>query len=153
MKLSTKRCLIRPFTEADIHSFMVYHNDLQWMKYQGFKGLSQEEYRQLLLPVSYTEGKQLAIVHNKTQELIGDLYLKQENDSFWLGYSIAPSFSRQGYAFEVIQVIITFLKTTDCQKVKASILPENLASSKLLKKLGFSTVLTTKDEQLYILTL
>ena len=154
MMISTKRCVIRFFSEEDVYSFMTYHNNLEWMQYQGFKGLTEQEYRdQLLAPLPFSDGRQLAIIDHTTQELIGDIYLKQESDCFWLGYSIAPKFSRQGYAFEAIQAIITYLKTNNCQTIKAGVLPENKASIKLLKKLGFSNVLTTEEEQVYVLNL
>ncbi|GCF92127.1 hypothetical protein NRIC_00180 [Enterococcus florum] len=45
MELHTKRCTIREFIEEDIPAFVLYHNDDDWMRYQGFKGRTKEEYR------------------------------------------------------------------------------------------------------------
>ena len=44
MEIYTERCLIRRFEAPDIDDFMVYRNDMDWMKYQGFKGLTKQEY-------------------------------------------------------------------------------------------------------------
>ncbi|MDT7066789.1 hypothetical protein RQM06_19405 [Citrobacter freundii] len=70
---------------------MLYRNDAEWMKYQGFKGLTKEDYESALLGVlTLTQGIQLAIVNKLTQVLIGDIYLRQQCDVFWLGYTITP---------------------------------------------------------------
>ena len=59
---------IRTFKESDINDFMEYRNNMDWMKYQGFKGLSKEEYEDVLLKdVSLEKGMQLAII-NKSDE-------------------------------------------------------------------------------------
>ena len=49
MEICTERCLIRRFEEPDIDDFMVYRNDMDWMKSQGFKGLTKQEYEDALL--------------------------------------------------------------------------------------------------------
>ncbi len=49
MDLDTVRCNIRPFLVEDIDAFMAYRNDMDWMKYQGFKGLTKQEYTKALL--------------------------------------------------------------------------------------------------------
>ncbi|MDC8864855.1 hypothetical protein PRZ85_20925, partial [Escherichia coli] len=41
-----------------------------------------------------------------TQVLIGDIYLRQQCDVFWLGYTISPAYARQGYAIEAITATI-----------------------------------------------
>jgi len=71
---------IRPFKESDIDDFMEYRNDMEWMKCQGFKDLSKEEYEDSLLKeVSLEKGMQLAIINKLYDRLIGDLYVRKEN--------------------------------------------------------------------------
>ena len=101
MEICTERCLIRRFEEPDIDDFMVYRNDMDWMKYQGFKGLTKQEYEDALLgDHTFQDGVQLAVIHKKSGKLIGDVYLKQEGDSFWIGYSVCRTMACQGYACE-----------------------------------------------------
>ncbi len=70
MNLETVRCIIRPFNAEDIDAFMSYRNDMDWMKYQGFKGLSKQEYMQALLNEhSLSNGIQLAIICKQTNKL------------------------------------------------------------------------------------
>lgn len=83
MQIISSRCIIRPFQSHEIDSFMVYRNDAEWMKYQGFKGLTKEDYEAELLGVlTLARGIQLAIVNKMTQVLIGDIYLRQQCDVF-----------------------------------------------------------------------
>lgn len=138
MIIKSERCLIRPFKEKDVDGFMLYRNNLDWMRYQDFKGLNKQEYiNRIVDKFSLQEGIQLAIICNQTNELIGDVYLKEEDCIFWIGYTICPSKARQGYAYEVVCAVINELRLKKAICVKASVETENVASIALLKKLKF----------------
>ena len=127
--LTTTRCLIRPFERQDIESFMIYRNDLDWMRDQSFKGLSFEEYESALLGESSLQhGTQLAIIDQATDELIGDVYIQQEGATYWIGYTITPTRARQGYAFEVMSGLIRHLADQGAEAFKAGVLGTNVAS-------------------------
>jgi len=155
LEIYSERCTIRRFREEDIDNFMQYRNDLEWMRYQGFKGLTREEYKKALLKDSaLTDGIQLAIIDNAVNRLIGDIYLKQENDTFWIGYTISLSKSRQGYTYEVVAAMIDWLRHIGGACAKAGVSPENLASISLLKKLKFTYSCTDDSgDQIFILNL
>ena len=139
MLLETERCLIRNFTAADIVPLMHYRNNEHWMRFQGFKGLTREAYKAALLnPQSEQEGMQLAVVRKADGRLLGDLYLKAVADAHAIGYTLDPSFTHQGYAREAVSALIHWLKSRQCQVVRACVMPENTASVALLQKLGFS---------------
>ncbi|WP_215144790.1 GNAT family N-acetyltransferase [Exiguobacterium qingdaonense] len=150
MTFTTTRCLIRPFERHDIEPFMTYRNDLEWMKYQSFKGLTLEEYENALLgEQSIINGTQLAIIDLETSELIGDLYIQQEDTTYWIGYTITPTRARQGYAFEVMSELIRHLAERGAKEFKVGVLETNEASIALLKKLNFSYFATELDEEIY----
>lgn len=158
MEINTDRCLILPFEEKDIDGFMKYRNNDDWMKYQGFKGLTKEEYIEKLIDNnslegenSFEKGKQLAIINKISNDLIGDVYLKQENNTFWIGYTINPIYSRQGYAYEVALAVIKWIKGKGEYCIKAGVLPENIPSINLLKKLEFTYLCEEDDEDIYVL--
>jgi len=154
MQIISSRCIIRPFQPHEIDSFMVYHNDAEWMKYQGFKGLTKEDYESALLGVlTLTQGIQLAIVNKRTQVLMGDIYLRQQCDVFWLGYTISPSYARQGYAFEAITATIGWIKENGFSLIKAGVDPENTPSIKLLIRAGFHFSGIEEGEHIYALDL
>ncbi len=146
----TERCQIRPFEESDIEDFMSYRNNLDWMQYQGFKGKKYLEYKAVLLKQpNFQEGVQLSVVNRQTGELIGDLYLKLESKTGWIGYTIAPQFSRQGLAFEVVKELLLQLRQAGLTLVKAGVEELNLASIALLKKLGFTQIGTEDSELIF----
>lgn len=154
MELQTDRCIIRQFHEYDIDDFMAYRNDLEWMRYQGFKGLTKQEYKYALLgshPLQ--DGVQLAIVCKELDNLIGDVYLKQVGSTCWIGYTICPSKARQGYAYEVLTSVIDALKAKGVNCIKAGVELKNTASIALLKKLDFRYIETDGDEQIFVLNL
>ena len=137
----TERCRVRPFEESDIEAFMSYRNNLDWMQFQGFKGKKYLEYKAALLQQpKFREGVQLAVANRQTGELLGDLYLKLEQNACWIGYTIAPQFARQGFAFEVVSKLLLQLRQAGLTQVKAGVEEQNLASIALLKKLGFTQI-------------
>ena len=150
--LQTPRCFIRTFRAEDINDFMIYRNDMEWMKYQGFKGLTREAYEKaLLFPCPPSGERQLAIVSRQTNRLIGDLYLKQEekNSSCWIGYTIAPEYARQGYAYEVLSFFLCYLGEQGIALIQAGVEAGNEPSVLLLKKLGFTFLSETGGEQIF----
>lgn len=147
--LQTARCIVRSFEERDISSFIAYRNNQKWMQYQGFKGLTETAYKETLLTDgTLFDGKQLAIVSLSTNQLIGDIFLKLEKQVLWLGYTIAPEFGRQGYAYEVVSELIHWAKSHH-YTVKAGVLAGNQASIGLLAKLGFTYLETVEGELIY----
>jgi RimJ/RimL family protein N-acetyltransferase len=150
----TERCRIRPFEENDIEAFMSYRNNLDWMQFQGFKGKKYLEYKAALLKQpNFREGVQLAVVNRQTGELFGDLYLRLEKNIGWIGYTIAPQFTRQGLAFEVVTQLLLQLQQAGLTLAKAGVEEQNLASIALLKKLGFEQIGVDGSELIFQLDL
>ncbi|HWQ58767.1 MAG TPA: GNAT family protein [Clostridia bacterium] len=156
IELTTERCVIRRFRASDIEDFMLYRNDADWMRYQGFKCRSRAEYERTLLGDAPLEGGiQLAVVEIASDRLIGDLYLKEEEDAYWVGYTVSPAYARQGYAFETLGALVAWCAQQGATCVKAGVLPENTASVGLLNKMGFQRAGMDQagEEELYILPL
>lgn len=154
MHLRTERCTIRDFTPEDIQSFMAYRNDLVWMRYQGFKGLSRERYeKELLGGASLAEGRQFAVEDTRTGQLVGDIYLRQQHDAYWIGYAVHPRYARQGYASEAVSAVIAWVAGRGGAVIKAGVAPDNAASIRLLEKLAFTRRKQEGDELIYTLHL
>jgi len=152
--LSTERCVVRPLTDDDIDELMAYRNDLDWMRYQGLKGLTREEWvQQLLSSKNVDDGLQLAVVSRLSGHLIGDLYMRCDADTCWIGYTVAPEYARQGYATEAVTALIEELARRGVRYVKAGVAPDNKSSIKLLTKLGFHLTDRDDDEETYTLPL
>lgn len=149
MKRLTERCVVRHFREEDLDAFMAYRNDAAWMQFQGFKGLTREAYRKVLLgEASLFEGRQLAVADRETDSLLGDLYVRQEGDFAWIGYTISPAHARKGYASEAVTALLEWLAENGIAEVKAGVAPDNAPSVRLLEKLGFYFREATADGEL-----
>lgn len=154
MEIRTERCIIRPFEESDIDEFMTYRNDMDWMRHQGFKGLTKQEYIDVLLGnFSLRDGVQLAILCTTENVLIGDIYIKEEDSAYWIGYTISRRKTRQGYAYEVVSAVVDMLKEKGITCIKAGVETENVASIALLKKLNFQYHDTDDKELIFTLNL
>jgi len=137
----SERCYVRRFAESDLDAFVDYRNNVEWMKYQSFKGYSREEYKEILLKEATLEsGAQLAIIRKVDQTLIGDVFIKKEDAIFWIGYTVHPSFKRQGYAFEIVQAMVEWIQQQGDYQIMAGVAVENSASIQLLRKLKFTQV-------------
>lgn len=148
----SERCYTTPFAKSYLEDFIEYRNNAEWMKYQSFKGLSLEEYKEILLKEPNLEsGAQFAVVRKADQTLLGDVFIKKEDAIFWIGYTISPSFKRQGYAFEITQAMISWIQQQGDYKIMAGVTPENRASVKLLEKLGFTQVDVEDGEFIFLL--
>lgn len=135
----TERCKLRPFEEKDLDALMAYRNNDEWMRYQGFKNLTKDEYRErLLVPLNVERGIQLAIAEIASDNLLGDLYLVKDDKSVTIGYSINPIHSRQGYITELLKAFLPKLKSYySGYEVIAMTDKDNVPSKNLLLKLGF----------------
>ncbi|MBL4935933.1 GNAT family N-acetyltransferase [Clostridium sp. YIM B02515] len=137
--LKTDRSVLRGFEEKDLDSFMTYRNNEEWMKYQGFKNLTKDEYRRaLLVPLDIERGMQVAVANKVTDELLGDLYVAKKDKTITIGYSINPIYARKGYISEVLKALLP--KLEECYhgcEIVAMTEKENTASKNLLLKLGF----------------
>lgn len=148
----SERCYTRRFTESDLDAFVEYRNNAEWMKYQSFKGLSKEEYKEILFKETTLEsGAQFAVVRKADQTLLGDVFIKKEEAIFWIGYTISPSFKRQGYAYEITQAMISWIQQQGDYKIMAGVAPENHASVQLLEKLGFTQVDEENGELVFLI--
>jgi len=149
----TNRVVVRDFDRELIKDIILYRNDLEWMKYQGFKGFTYGEYCTAILALSdITDGLQLAMVNDENQ-LIGDLYLKADGTTLRFGYTINKSFSRQGITYEVCSKLFEWAKENGYQKMVAGVDPANIPSINLLKKLKMTEVNNSVEEIIYEVSL
>ena len=139
MEILTKRCIIRHFIYDDLDDFMTYRNNEAWMIYQTFKGLTKDKYASILIEEEQdiNRGMQLALVHKETLELLGDLFLRVENHICYLGYTSHMNHARKGYIYESVQGIYQSLKEIGVTEIIAGVDPKNIASIRLLQKLGY----------------
>lgn len=149
--LKTKRCVLRYFEEKDLLSIIEYRNNDEWMKYQEYKNLPIEVYRKtLLLPFDITRGSQLAISLINGDLLIGDIYIKKQEDIIYLGYTINPFYARKGYMSEVVSAYIKkLLIDYPNHQIRAETDLDNVASNQFLINNGFILYESNQNENVY----
>lgn len=141
MKLETERLTIVP------------------VDHQFVEKLSPEDYKVHGFIKSYLEKLQedaslhgwgvWFVIEKETESIVGDIGFKGKpvNHTVEIGYGIIPSEQGKGYATEAVTGIIDWaLSTNLVRKVIAECLEDNIASIKVLEKLGFDR--TGTDEKM-----
>ena len=146
--LITKRLSIKPLEQADLENFVKYRQDPliaryqswtpDYSKAQGQKLIDSQVGQMIPKPGDWL---QLGMHLHSTLELIGDLALhKIEADEgcFEIGFTVDRRFQGNGYALEAASTLIDALvQNYAALRIIASADERNLASLRLLSKLGF----------------
>jgi RimJ/RimL family protein N-acetyltransferase len=144
----TERLIIRRFQDSDLESFFAYRNDPEVAKYQGWSlPYTREsalafidEMKSIQLAASGMRC-QVAIELQATGEMIGDIFfvvLQEEVRLARIGYSLARAHWKHGYASEAVGRMLDYMFGELClHRVAADCDPENIASFRLLERLGF----------------
>lgn len=143
--ITTKKLLIRNLQEDDLTSFAAYRALPVIAEFQSWTDYTFDDALALFHDVNKepfgTPGRwaQLGITLRSSNELAGDLALHFiDNDQVEVGFTIAPDFQKQGIAYEALTALMDFL-FFDLRKHRAFAVTDtrNLASSRLLEKIGF----------------
>ena len=146
-RFETKRLIIRPFTLNDVDAAYEVNRDPEISKYTGDGGpKSREEIERILRDrvladyQKYGYGR-YAVIHKETQENIGFSGLKYlpEMNEVDLGYRFSKKYWGNGIATESCHPFLEFgFNALKLKKIIGLVLPENIASIRVLEKLGFS---------------
>lgn len=141
--LETPRLRLRRYRETDAqlcYAFLSNEADAYMDCCRVFSNMDEEYYEHVAL--FGQRESQYMVVLKKTDTLIGTVNVFADDsravDTMEIGYSIAHAHQRQGYGMEAVGAIVDLLQNDlYLELVTAGVLPENAASEKLLKKLGF----------------
>lgn len=149
MRIETSRLVIRPYIEKDLLESFELMQDKQLFKYMDMEVMSFEEYRDLFkwLINSYEIGFEgdfkysFAIFLKETGKFIGwcgigilDCFYPEKE----VYYLIGQDYWGHGYATEAMTALIHYcFNTIGLQKIIALAKPENIASNRVIQKLGF----------------
>ena len=139
--------MLRPFESGDLQAFHAIQSDervVRWL-YNDVRTL--EETRDLLErkiagAALHGEGEWLsaAVTLGATGELVGDvslLWASEPHRQGELGFVFHPAHHGKGYATEASRPILAFaFETLDLHRVAGRLEPRNLASGRVLEKLG-----------------
>tara|TARA_B100001142_G_scaffold20533_1_gene18995 strand:+ start:252 stop:743 length:492 start_codon:yes stop_codon:yes gene_type:complete len=138
MRIETERLVLKKLVDADKERLVSLIGD-----FMVSKTLSNVPYPYTLddadewLKIVDNEEFNLNIFLN--DDLIGGVGLTPIEDDFCeLGYWLGVEYWGQGYATESVRGLLSYAATnTPCEKFKANVYKENIASAKVLEKNGF----------------
>jgi len=144
--IKTDRLIIRLAMSGDEEGIYSYRSDIVENKYQGWQPASVEEVRDYILnmPATFDVADvcfQFVIILKETNRLIGDMgivFTGHEGMQAELGCTLHKDFQGNGYATEALSRMVDFLfHTLNKHRLVASIDPRNIASIRLIERLGF----------------
>ena len=141
IKIQTEKLVLKKLVQADKERLVSLIGD-----FMVSKTLSNVPYPYTLddadewLEIVDNEEFNLSIFLNN--DLIGGIGLTPLEDDFHeLGYWLGVDYWGQGYATESVRGLLNYTKSnTPCEKFKANVFKENVASAKVLEKNGFKRV-------------
>jgi RimJ/RimL family protein N-acetyltransferase len=153
--IETPRLLIRWLEVGDAAFIYNLVNDPTWIRYIGDKKVSNledaityietgpvEMYRNLGFGLNH-----LSLKEDDTPIGICGLLKRETLDEVEIGFALLPEFRGQGYASEAATTVLEYSCTRlGISRIVAILTPDNLASRKLLCKLGFEFENSFKKE-------
>jgi [ribosomal protein S5]-alanine N-acetyltransferase len=148
MEIVTERLRLRPLAPADLDALSALTRDPDIMQFVGDgkplgRGATHRWITNARAGLLENGLGSRAVVHAATGALIGWAGLIPSDPNIELIYGLAPAFWGQGYATEAAHAV---LQTRQGQPVDATIDPENIASRRILQKLGFAEIGLERDE-------
>ena len=155
--LKTDRLLLRNVISDDVDIMFDYRNNEICSRYQRgqtktYNGIKDLVQRRKEDKISTENPFMLAVAFKDTNEMIGEIVVIPNENTFSLGYTFSYKHHRQGYAFESLSVLIDFLheKFEDWEFISFTA-PKNEASMRLLIKLGYKDLgyIPSKESQAF----
>jgi RimJ/RimL family protein N-acetyltransferase len=147
LPIRTTRLVLRRFSVEDLGAFQAYRSDPDLARYQGWQPTSDEQARAFLAKQakqvlgSARQWLQVAVTLSDTGEVIGDLglcVLDASKGEITLGFTLARSAQRRGYATEAVMAVLdALLGRGRARSVVAVTDVRNAAAEALLRRVGF----------------
>jgi [ribosomal protein S5]-alanine N-acetyltransferase len=144
--LHTERLTLRPFTPADADALYALHSSAHVLRYWDSPPWTEPERAQRFIAgcrqmAEEGTGARLAIDRATDGAFVGWCGLTRWNPDFRsasLGYCLAEAAWGHGYATEAARALLQWaFDTVDLNRVQAEADTRNLASARVLEKLGF----------------
>jgi RimJ/RimL family protein N-acetyltransferase len=105
--------------------------------------------KQLAAGQPYPWSTSFLIVNDKSNKIVGGCGFKNTpvNGRVEVGYGVAPAARGRGGATQALKLLIEMALEAGEREVMAEIVPTNLASARVVEKLGFARVGSRVDEE------
>lgn len=148
-KLTTKRLLLKPQTMNEQKRLWEILCNSEVNKYYltskfGFNWSEQEKYYKKKISKANNNDVFIWSVFLKDNNIcIGQVSVQENSDSSNvairdIGYYIDPIYQGKGYGYEAVKEILDYMfNKVNILEIQTSVAPQNIASWKLLEKIGF----------------
>ncbi len=154
--ISTERTILRKTTLADAANLFDIWSDIEVAKFMNIEKFSTIlQAKEMIQAIKNEPNACRYTIFDTTNPLqaIGSLGINDINNkskTIEIGYELAQNYWRQGLMFEVLTVFLNIAKPfLPYKTITAKVLPENIASIKLLKKLNFDLISTGPELDLH----
>ena len=155
--LETDRLFLRNVIAEDAVEMYDYRNHPLCSKYQRGQTRDMKEIQALIQSHQYdriSDDKpcMLAVTLKETNEMVGEIIIMPNEDTFSLGYTFSYKHHRKGYAFESLSTLIDFLHHQYPTWEFISFTDEaNIPSKALLEKLGYKDLgyIASKESEVF----
>jgi len=159
MEIKTKRLILRDIKKEDIKDFVLAGNSKAINYFTAYipHPLTVEKAEKMIKRmIEQSKSKrrrhcELAITLKGEKKVVGmvNLYdIDYNSRKCKIGYWIGKEYRRKGYTEEACKAIIqSAFKKLKMHKISATTLTDNYSSNKLLKKLGFKRLATSKHDR------
>lgn len=148
MRIETERLIITDFTldmAEDVHRNSLDEDNRRFVPDEVFETVEEARETVTFLMGQYG-GEEGPFVHPillKTGENIGYVQLVNIGEGWELGYHIAKAYTGHGYATEASKTFLPAMaKKYGLREIYGICLADNLASVRVMEKLGFETLFT-----------
>lgn len=153
MIFETQRLIVRKLKMNDLSSFHKMQSNPKVLQYADgeVKSLKEDEIELKDLINKYEKIDNdffiYAIENKKTNEFIGTVALVKDNNDDEIGYRFLEEFWGQGFGLEVCKGLVIYAKKIGLKKLIGYAVEENIASIKILEKIGFSKIESFINEE------
>ena len=155
--LETQRLILRNVVAKDAPIMFDYRNNEICARYQRGQTKDYEGIRNLVEArkndeMSLEAPYLVAVALKDTDEMVGEIVVMPNEDTFSLGYTFHYSHHRKGYAFEALSALTDLLhERHPAWEFICFTDPDNIPSMSLLKKLGYRDMgyLPHRDSQVF----
>ena len=146
LPIRTERLVLRCFAAVDAVTLSAYRSDPDVARYQSWPTpYSVAAARRLIEEQAHLDGPRagdwLQIAASLADQLVGDVAVRLSDDgrTARIGYTIAPAHQRRGFGVEAVGAVVArlFEAAAGLHRVQASLDARNVASARLLQRLGF----------------
>ena len=147
LPIATQRLILRRFDDSDLEAFIAYRGDPQVARHQSWSEIDTDQARafirgqQAIAFVAPYEWFQIAIADFSNGRLLGDVgvCVRATGTVAEIGFTLARQSQGRGIAFEAVSRVLTLIfEATRVESVEAITDLRNIASMRLLTRLGFS---------------